>query len=76
MAGAARIGPDDWASHRIDAQERITALQFGQVEKRLERIEAMIGGLERRLWMSLYGVAGVMFTQVVQSLMEFIPKGG
>lgn len=68
--------PGDWASHRIEAQERIMALQFGQVEKRLERIEAMIGGLEKRLWMSLYGVAGVIFAQAVQSLIDFVPKGG
>lgn len=76
MDGGWQGQPGDWAGHRIEAQERIMALQFGQVEKRLERIEALIGGLERRLWMSLYGVAGVMFTQAVQSLMEFIPKGG
>ena len=76
MEGARNPPPLDWTSHRIETQERIMALQFGQVEKRLERIEALIGGLEKRLWMSLYGVAGVVLTQAVQSLIEFVPKGG
>lgn len=66
----------DWKLHRIETQERIMALQFGQVEKRLERIETLIGGLEKRLWTAVYGVAGVFLTQAAQSLMEFIPKGG
>ena len=40
-----------WHDQRFEAQERIMALQFGTMEKRLERIEALIEGLERRLWM-------------------------
>ena len=52
------------------------ALQFGAVEKRLERIEALIESLERRLWMTVYGVVAVILTQAVQGIMEFAPKGG
>ena len=59
-----------------DGQERVMALQFGAVDKRLERIEALIEGLERRLWMTVYGVVGVILTQAVQSILEFTPKGG
>ena len=68
--------PFDWHDQRFDTQERIMALQFGQVERRLERIEALIEGLERRLWMTVYGVVGVILTQAVQSILEFTPKGG
>lgn len=50
------------------------ALQFETVEKRLERIEAMIGGVEKRLWMTVFGVVGVILSQAVQSLIEFGPK--
>jgi hypothetical protein len=60
--------------HRFDVTERIMALQFGTVEKRLERIEAMIIGVERRLWMTVFGVVGVILSQAVQSLIEFGPK--
>ncbi|MFO1139535.1 MAG: hypothetical protein U1E41_10725 [Paracoccus sp. (in: a-proteobacteria)] len=68
--------PFDWHDQRFDTQERIMALQFGQVERRLERIEAMIEGLERRLWMTVYGVVAVILTQAVQSILEYAPKGG
>lgn len=60
--------------HRFDATERIMSLQFETVEKRLERIEAMIIGVEKRLWMTVFGVVGVILSQAVQSLIEFGPK--
>lgn len=65
-----------WHDQRFEAQERIMALQFGAVEKRLERIETLIEGLEKRLWMTVYGVVGVILTQAVQGILEFAPKGG
>lgn len=65
--------PFDLHEQRFAATERIMALQFDAVEKRLERIEAMIEGLERRLWMTVYGVVAVILTQAVQSLLEFAP---
>ena len=68
--------PVGWADHRFETQERIMALQFGGMEKRLERIEALIEGLERRLWMTVYGVVAVILTQAVQGILEFAPKGG
>ena len=68
--------PFDWHDQRFDTQERIMALQFGQVERRLERIEALIEGLERRLWMTVYGVVAVILTQAEQSILEYAPKGG
>ncbi|UXU74979.1 MULTISPECIES: GTA head formation protein, RCAP_rcc01685 family [unclassified Paracoccus (in: a-proteobacteria)] len=68
--------PFAWHDQRFDTQERIMALQFGQVERRLERIEGLIEGLERRLWMTVYGVVAVILTQAVQSILTFTPKGG
>ena len=68
--------PFDWHDQRFETQERIMALQFGQVERRLERIEGLIEGLERRLWMTVYGVVAVILTQAVQSILQFAPKGG
>ena len=60
--------------HRFDATERIMTLQFDTVEKRLERIEAMILGVEKRLWMTVFGVVGVILSQAVQSILEYSPK--
>ncbi|WP_112872717.1 MULTISPECIES: GTA head formation protein, RCAP_rcc01685 family [Paracoccus] len=68
--------PFVWHEQRLEAQERIMALQFGQVDRRLERIESLIEGLEKRLWMTVYGVVAVILTQAVQSILQFAPKGG
>ncbi len=59
--------------HRFEATEKIMALQFETVEKRLERIEAMIGSVERRMWMTVFGVVGVILSQAAQSLVDFGP---
>jgi hypothetical protein len=66
--------PFEVHEQRFEATERIMELQFEQVEKRLERIENMIGGLERRLWMTVYGVVAVILTQAVQGVLEYGPK--
>ena len=68
--------PGIWHEQKLEAQERIMALQFGQVDRRLERIEALIEGLERRLWIMVYGVVAVILTQAVQWIWQFAPKGG
>ena len=52
------------------------ALQFSAVEKRLERIEGMILGVEKRLWMTVFGVVGVILTEAVQSILGYVPNGG
>ena len=57
--------------HRFEAAEKIVALQFGNVERRLEKIEAMILGVEKRLWMPVFGVVGVFLSQAVQAVMQF-----
>ena len=50
---------------RIDAQERLVAMQFAQVAAQLGRLETLIERLERRLWMTVYGVAAAVLSQYV-----------
>lgn len=59
---------------RFETTERIMELQFEGVDKRLQRIEQLMEGLEKRLWMTVYGVVGVILTQAVQSVLEYAPK--
>lgn len=66
--------PFEVHEQRFEATERIMALQFEQVEKRLERIETMIGGLERRLWVTVYGVVAVILAQAVQGVLDYGPR--
>ncbi|MGO4853174.1 GTA head formation protein, RCAP_rcc01685 family [Phaeovulum sp. W22_SRMD_FR3] len=75
-AGGSRYLKEPFDPHdqRLETVERIMSLQFTQVERRLERIEAMIEGLERRLWMTVYGVVAVILTQAVQGVLDYVPK--
>lgn len=67
--------PFDWTrDHRVEATEKIMEVQFLAVERRLERIEAMIIGVEKRMWMTVFGVVGVILSQAVQSILQFSPK--
>ncbi len=58
---------------RIEAQERLTALQFAQLHKQLNKIEEMMERLERRLWLTVYGVVGVILAQAFQSVLTVAP---
>lgn len=55
---------------RLEAHERVAKLQFDSLNKRLDRIEALIERLEKRLWLTVYGVVGVILAQAFQSLMS------
>jgi len=58
---------------RIEAHERVSELQFRQVAAQLSRLEQLIERLERRLWLAVYGVAGVILAQAVQSIIAVAP---
>lgn len=55
---------------RLEAHERVATLQFDSLNKRLDRIEALIERLEKRLWLTVYGVVGVILAQAFSSLMQ------
>ncbi|MGB0960491.1 MAG: GTA head formation protein, RCAP_rcc01685 family [Halocynthiibacter sp.] len=64
----------DAANARIDANERVAQLRFEALDDRLGRIELMIERLEKRLWLTVYGVVAVILAQGVSSIIETIPK--
>jgi len=66
--------PFEVHEQRFEATEKIMELQFAQVERRLDRIEGMIGGLEKRLWMTVYGVVAVILTQAVQGVLDITQR--
>ena len=66
--------PFEIHEQRFEATDRIMELQFLQVDKRLSRIETMIEGLERRLWMTVYGVVAVILTQAVPGVLVYAPR--
>jgi hypothetical protein len=60
---------------RLQAHERVSAIHFNNLVKRLDRIELMIERLERRLWLTFYGVVAVILAQAVQSFLVAGPAG-
>jgi hypothetical protein len=73
MADADRYGFEAFdcaPALRLEAHERVAKLQFDSLNKRLDRIEALIERLEKRLWLTVYGVVGVILAQAFQSVIE------
>ena len=58
---------------RIESHERLSELQFRQVQKQLTRVEEMIERLERRLWLAVYGVVAVVVVEMVRSVLVVAP---
>ena len=58
---------------KLEAHERVSKLQFEALNARLDRLEMLLERLEKRLWLTVYGVAGVILAQAFQSLMDTVP---
>ncbi len=58
---------------KLEAHERMAALQFAQLAAQINRLETMMERLEKRLWLTVYGVVAVMLTQAVQSILTVRP---
>ncbi|MCX7299290.1 MAG: hypothetical protein NTX73_02700 [Rhodobacterales bacterium] len=58
---------------KLEAHEKMAALQFAQLAGQMHRLEAMMERLEKRLWLTVYGVVAVMLTQAVQSILTVRP---
>ena len=58
---------------RLEAQDRVAKLQFDGLNRRLDKIETLIERLEKRLWLTVYGVVGVILAQAFQGLLSNVP---
>ena len=74
--GEARFGFESFdcaPGLRLEAHERVAKLQFDSLNRRLDKIEQLIERLERRLWLTVYGVVGVILAQAFQSVLTVTP---
>ena len=72
----ARVGyePFDCApALRLEGYERVTQLRVEGVSGRLDRIEALIERLERRVWLAVYGVAAAVLADVFLKFLQVSP---
>lgn len=58
---------------RLEAHERVSKLQYEGLTDRFQRLEALMERLERRLWLAVYGVAGVILAEAFQEFMQVTP---
>ena len=58
-----------------EAHEKLLQMQFEGIDGRLTRIELLMERLEKRLWLTVYGVAAVIIAQAVQSFLVVAPVG-
>lgn len=58
---------------RLQAHERLADVHQRNLEKRLDRIEMQMERLEKRLWLTVYGVVAVILSQGVLGLLAVAP---
>ncbi|WP_417727357.1 GTA head formation protein, RCAP_rcc01685 family [Roseovarius sp.] len=58
---------------RLEAHERVAELQTRAMTERLERMDAALERLERRLWLAVYGVVAAILAQAFQPLLAVLP---
>lgn len=58
---------------RLAAHERVSQIHHENLNRRLDRLEELLERLEKRLWLTVYGVAAVILAQVVQSFVASVP---
>ena len=54
---------------RLQAHEALAKLQFENMSRRLDKIEVLIERLEKRLWLTMYGVVAVILAQALQQIL-------
>ncbi|MHA3914580.1 GTA head formation protein, RCAP_rcc01685 family [Halovulum sp. GXIMD14793] len=65
--------PFDANAARIEAHERVTEERWTALEYRLGQIETALDRLERRMWLSVSGIAAFLATDVVYAIISKIP---
>ncbi|MDX1779809.1 MAG: hypothetical protein R3256_00675 [Thalassovita sp.] len=55
---------------RLEAHERVNKLQVEGLNRRLERLEQDMERLEKRLWLTVYGVVALVLSQAFQSVLQ------
>lgn len=65
--------PFDATAARIEVHERVTEERWTALERRLSHIETSLDRLERRMWLSVSGMAAFLATDVVYSIISQTP---
>ena len=58
---------------RLESHEKVSKLQFDALNDRFQRLELLMERLEKRLWLVVYGVSGVILAEAFQKIMHAMP---
>ena len=58
---------------RLAAHERVAEIQHAHLCRRLDQLEELMERMEKRLWLTVYGVVAVILAQAFQSLLVVNP---
>jgi len=58
---------------RLAAHERVAEIQHKNLVSRLDRIEEMMERLEKRLWLTVYGIVAMILGYGMQSMLAIVP---
>ncbi|MEM6940552.1 MAG: hypothetical protein AAF943_11900 [Pseudomonadota bacterium] len=58
---------------RLEAHEKVTAIHQAHMTKQMERLEQMMERMEKRLWLTVYGVVATILAQAVQGFLVVAP---
>jgi len=60
---------------RLTAHEKLAEVQFRQIGEAILKLEAVIERLEKRLWLTVYGVVAAILTDAMMSILTKLPGG-
>ncbi|MEM8556097.1 MAG: hypothetical protein AAGF71_14885 [Pseudomonadota bacterium] len=66
-----QYGPKEFQA----AHDKILQMKFDAVDVRLARMEGLMERMERRLWITVYGVVATILAQTVRALLTVTPLG-
>ena len=58
---------------KLQAHERVAQIQHDNLIRRLDRVEEMMERLEKRLWLTVYGIVAMILGQALQSVLVAVP---
>lgn len=58
---------------RLQAHERVSEIQHNNLIRRLDRVEEMMERLEKKLWLTVYGIVAMILGQALQSVLVAVP---
>lgn len=57
------------SDHKLDAYERVMAERWLALEFRLKTMECVLQRVEKRMWLTIVGIAGVVLADAAASLL-------